>query len=296
MSSIPPSAIFSPTAARAAASAAKDWSYIDAWLGRLFNGRVPPFERNADTLRALLALANANESADSSRSLLSKLESAALSDLKSSTSQPRDTLLTTLSTSLTREGTTALNTMASLSVAAGISHPTPEKLGEHLLSVAGEVAELEQTLSRVEVLSTYITTQIEAITALVKELQSEEYRPANDLAKNNLEAQRKIKVLAGRLPEMRERVASLASSAKTTGPTIESVRREEEAYLALLAEKNELDAMVRSFEGLPHDVELARQALESRREELVHISQKRDAVFEGLVERETPRKPRSRRS
>ena len=73
-------AIFSPSVARAAASTAKDWSFVDDWLHRKYaassasgggGGKtaakrsswttVPQFERNPETLKALLALAAANE-------------------------------------------------------------------------------------------------------------------------------------------------------------------------------------------------------------------------------------------
>merc|ERR1711939_855085 len=58
MSHLSPSAIFSPSVARQQQAAAKDWNYIDNWLSSKFNGKTPPpFERNNDTLKALLALA-----------------------------------------------------------------------------------------------------------------------------------------------------------------------------------------------------------------------------------------------
>ncbi|KAI1117792.1 hypothetical protein F5Y14DRAFT_323654 [Nemania sp. NC0429] len=110
----PQAAIFSPSAARAAASTAKDWAYVDAWLRRQFaalrQGQVqqghgqdgspatapqnqsniskptttspPPFERNPETLEALLSLIAANEEADEDRDRLARLESAALSEVR----------------------------------------------------------------------------------------------------------------------------------------------------------------------------------------------------------------------
>jgi HAUS augmin-like complex subunit 1 len=53
-----------------------------------------------------------------------------------------------------------------------------------------------------------------------------------------------------------------------------------------------LDARVKAFMGLPADTDAARRELERVRDELGDITRRRDAVFEGLVERETPRKPR----
>ena len=126
MAHLPPSAaIFSPSVARAAASAAKDWSYVDTWLQRKFPGRgPPPFERNADTLRVLLSLASANEAADEERALLARLEAETLEQLRAheqSQQEPqsedspevthqsaREAILASLETSLTRDGQTAL--------------------------------------------------------------------------------------------------------------------------------------------------------------------------------------------
>ena len=78
-------AIFSPTIARIAASTARDWSYVDSWLSsKLPPGRpLPSFERNPDTLKALLALAAANEAADEQRSLLARAEAEALKEVYS---------------------------------------------------------------------------------------------------------------------------------------------------------------------------------------------------------------------
>src|SRR4051812_16762721 len=91
----PQAAIFSPSVARAAASTAKDWAYVDAWIKRQYvhlsnpdpnshnyPSRPPTFERNADTLEALLALIAANEAADDERDRLAGLEAAALDEVR----------------------------------------------------------------------------------------------------------------------------------------------------------------------------------------------------------------------
>lgn len=324
MAHLPPAAIFSPSVARAAASAAKDWNYVDAWLHAKFHGRSPPpFERNADTLRALLALAGSNEAADEERALLCRVEAGALHELQAresksktetKTNKPstdedgdnsndnedidsntaRDAILSAVRENLSRDGSAALDAMASVAVAGGLAFATPEDLGRRMAELPGQLGELEQMEARVQVLARYMENEVRKLEQLAGELTDEGYRPASDLAKQNLEAQRKIKGLSARIPELRDKVAALASSVGMPKPTIEQVKREEEDYLTLLAEKNELDAQVKSFQGLPHDTDQARQELENLRNELRHMKQRRDAVFEGLVERETPRKPSRR--
>lgn len=357
MAHLPPNAaIFSPSVARAAASAAKDWSYIDGWLQRKFPGRgPPPFERNADTLRALLALASANEAADEERALVARLEDETLEQLKAheqsqdqnETDQntspnplqdAREAILTSLESSLTREGQTALNTMATLAIQSGIAFPTPADLGAELISLTTQSAVLEQTLSRLEILNAYISTESDLTSSLSaslrppsptaqddhddddqlkpdhssspdpssssdftppsREAPSTGYHPSPTLAIQNLSAQRRIKALSSRLPELRDKAKSVTASSNSPSsptqshPTIPHLRAEEEAYLALLSQKRALDAQLQAFHGLPPDTAQARQELESLRQELREMTLRRDEVFEGLVERETPRKGR----
>src|SRR5579862_8401240 len=79
-----PGAIFSPSQARQQQAQAKDWNYIDTWLSAKYSSKsAPPFERNNETLKALLALASWNEGVDEERTLVAKVEAKALEELKS---------------------------------------------------------------------------------------------------------------------------------------------------------------------------------------------------------------------
>ncbi|KAL2194558.1 hypothetical protein P885DRAFT_63037 [Corynascus similis CBS 632.67] len=364
MAHLPPSAaIFSPSVARAAASAAKDWSYVDNWLQRKFPGRgPPPFERNPDTLRALLALASANEAADEERALIARLEAETLDQLRAHSEQQshvqeedaaaatttlesaREAILTALESSLPREGQTALTALAALALQTDIPLPTPADLGTELISLSASAATLEQTASRIHALTAHIEREAAATARLAAELRppspagdgghlslsssdDEEqaglstpntttsttktksmnatgYQPPPTLALQNLALQRQIRALSSEVPSLRDKAAALArrvqaqtpvsssSSSSSLFPSLVRVREEEEAYLGLLSTKQDLDAQVRAFAGLPHDAELARRELEELRAELRRLEARRDEVFEGLVERETPRKPR----
>ncbi|KAI6377133.1 hypothetical protein MCOR25_002630 [Pyricularia grisea] len=311
-------AIFSPSVARAAASTAKDWSFVDAWLASKFRPRQPPtFERNPETLRALLALATLNESADDQRRLLDRVERSALAEIESpspsqrglqnredgsaptavdgtdtndNSSDVRDALLAALEASLTRDGHAALDAMAAASAELGLASPTPAAISASLVAVASQTADVKADAGRVATLQRHVDAQIAEAEALAAEVQGPAYRPPADLAKLNLDTQRRIRGLEAKVPELRDRAAALAAGVPSL--TVEQVRAEEEAYLELLQQKKELDARVRVFQGLPPDTAQARRELESRRAELQRLTQRRDAVFEGLVERETPRKPR----
>ena len=207
---------------------------------------MPSFERNSDTLKALLALAAANEAADDSRQQIADLEAAALAKLnnnnkKSSSSfagdqtttattaavkdqedppiadvyqESKQAILSALSTSLTPSGKEALTSLSHLSQTLSLppSQASPLKLASSLLSLSTELNNLEQTQQRLDLLSQHVTRATASIDKLLLQLRKDPgYSPAAGLAKENLEVQRRIKTLTGQtLPLLRERVANLA--------------------------------------------------------------------------------------
>lgn len=301
-------AIFSPSVARIAASTAKDWSYVDAWLADKYQGRSPPsFERNQDTLRVLLALANLNESADESRSLLARVETDVLEDLEADVAEAqagnhlepplslsafRSDLLATLEDALTRDGTASLDAMSAAAVRLGLALPEPAQLAQAQLGLQARAFDLAQAAARVELLQRHVDAESARLDALLSDTIGDSYRTPADLARRNVEMQRGVRAMGKGLPEMKSQMAALARSVGVPEPTVDQVRREEERYLELLEVKRKLGRQVADFEGLPPDAEKARQQLDSLRRELRAVTDRRDAVFEDLVERETPRKGR----
>ncbi|CAM1503709.1 Fc.00g013000.m01.CDS01 [Cosmosporella sp. VM-42] len=301
-------AIFSPSVARIAASTARDWSYVDSWLRAKFHGRsVPNFERNPDTLKALLTLATLNDAADEERNLLAKTEAAALQELTDaeqaaqandsqeaqSGSRPlRDGLLDVMEMNLSSEGHTALDALAQMSLQLGVAYPEPETLGRRMVDLQSSIYEVDQMKARVDILQRYIDDEASLMSGLLQQLQSDKYKAAPELAKQNLEMQRKVKAMAVKLPELHDQVAALAASIDSSHPTTNDIARDEQEFLSILSRKKELDLQMASFNGLPSNPDMARSELEARRGQLRSITSRRDAVFEGLVERESPVKKR----
>lgn len=311
-------AIFSPSVARLAASTAKDWSHVDNWLASKYKGRTPPpFERNPDTFKVLLALASLNETSDENRDLLARVSRSALRDntYEDNTKKEeqednqqgdenrhvaasllpsfKNDFFAALEDSLTREGTASLEAMASAAVQLGIALPEPAQLSQAMFALQTRNFDLEQVASRAAILQRHIASESARLDLLLQEVRDgDEYRPPADLARQNLDMQRKVKAMSKKVPEMKDKVSSLARTVGLPSPTIEQVRLEEEKYLRLLDVKKGLDQKLLEFEGLPPDTAMARQQLEDLRRELRNITDRRDAVFEGLVERETPRKGR----
>lgn len=312
MARLPPdAAIFSPTVARLAASTAKDWNYVDGWLASKYNGRSPPrFERNPETLKALLALAALNETSDENRHLVSQVGAVALQDISADREAKRaargdedeqappglnafkSDFYGAMEDNLTAEGSAALDAMASSAAHLGMAHPEPASLARAMLGLQTRIFDLEQAAARVETLRRLAESEAARLDELLEDVRGDDYRPPADLARQNLDLQRKIKAMAKRLPEVQDTVAKLARTVGVPGPTIQQVREEEEKYLECLDLRRRLDQQVNEFEGLPADVGRARQQLDRLRDELRSITERRDAVFEGLVERETPRKAR----
>ncbi|KAI0388702.1 hypothetical protein F5Y17DRAFT_185122 [Xylariaceae sp. FL0594] len=326
----PQAAILSPSVARAAASTAKDWAYVDAWLKRHYTHvhkkQAPPsFERNADTLEVLLALVAANEAADEERRRLTSVEESSLREVCDSAEErssrrqlkggddtddhinhtatpihgdllPED-LLHAIDESLPREGQAALDAMADVAVALdSAADPVPARLAHRFVELQGRAHETENLLYRVEMLRSYLDAEGDRLSLLIGELTlGKPYHLPADAERVNAELARAVKNSASELPELSRQVASLENKIGIPPLTVENIRADEEAYLDLLARKKHLDAQVRAFAGLPPDIEAARAELEGLRAQLREATERRDTDFEMLVERESPVKVRSSR-
>ena len=132
-----PAKVFSPTAAKQQHNQQqRDWAYVDQFLATRFagsaGGGVPAFERNAETLAALLALAAANEAADEERALEQRVKEKALDELRRrdaaiarARSGKGEPLLAAVEDHLTQQGRRCLNSTALLSVALGSNSVDP---------------------------------------------------------------------------------------------------------------------------------------------------------------------------
>lgn len=288
MAHLSPAAIFSPSVAKKQIAEAKEWSIIDNWLLSKFGGKPPPiFERNSDTLKALLALATFNENADEEICMMTKVEANALKNLKASIAKDSDIdLLISLESRLTRDGKSGLEALSDLSVTLNRPLPKIEALGRHLVDLQINSDFLDQMSDRVGTLEAHLNTELENIDVLIGDLQSQAYQPSTDLAKQVINIQRKIKEISIKLPELRDRVTSLSfPSSERSTVTIHDVKSEEKKFNELLKIVQKLELEVKSYHGLPHDVSLARIELENLRAELFKLISMRDNMFEDLIDR-----------
>lgn len=297
MSHICPSAIFSPSLARQQAASAKDWSYIDSWLSQKFSGTYPSFERNPETLKALLALAFLNESADEDSDLLSAVEKKAVAEYEAGASSGPDDIdvvLDFIEGNLNKEGEAALSALAEASTLLSLPTFSISTLSTRLLDLQTNIFDLTQTHDRVSALQSHLERELASTNKLVEELRSERYQAPPGLAKQTVEYQRKTKVLVAKIPLLRDRLTALTTSSASGGiykPSVQDIQALEGKYTQQAVVTKGLEDKVKSFHGLPHDVDLARLELETLRVELTELLKERDELFEGLVERESPKKP-----
>lgn len=295
MAHLSPSAIFSPSVARQEIAIAKDWHFVDNWLSSHFNGKSPPpFERNADTLKAFLALAALNETTDEERHVLATLEVKALQNLQADEEAvPNASLALSIENALTREGNSSLEALYTLSVVLNQPLPDIEKMAQCIFDCHATLHEAEQICDRCMSLERYLDAELLYTHNLLDDLQSEAYSPAAEFTKQTTDYQRKAKSLAAKIPELKDRVATLSLRIGTPKFTIQAVKAEEDEFKGMMSEVKVLEDKVREYHGLPQDTDLARLELEGARVQLQGLTQQRDNMFEGLVERESPRKPRS---
>ncbi|KAM0249360.1 hypothetical protein ACHAQJ_009076 [Trichoderma viride] len=249
-------AIFSPSVARIAASTARDWSYVDAWLASkspAWKTSLPSFERNQDTLKALLALVSLNEAADDQRRLLARVDATALQGLTTTahaktesgtslngTTLTKSHLLDAIEHSLPKEGVSALDVLTTVASEAATASPDPDHLGSLMLRLQGTIYGAEQTAARVDAFERQLQREAEAAEELLHTLQSECYKPPSDLAKQNLDVQRRIKTVSAQLPDLHDRVTALGASIVTPYLTIGDVMELEQRYQALIFHMREL--------------------------------------------------------
>jgi HAUS augmin-like complex subunit 1 len=288
------STIFSPTLARQALATTKDWNYVDAWLSRHFApGSPPAFERNADTLRALLALAAVNESVDEENDLLSKADARCLAELRQN-SEPnvRSDLLGSLESNLTADGKKALDALSETAAALNLPFGDTEQMATRIMNLQSTAFNLEQIGARIDVLLKHMQRELQLGTSFLHELNDDKYQSPPGMGKQTMEYQRKTKLLAAKLPELRERISALAACESTGKPTIQDIGVEEKEFRSIQVLVKDLEGQLKSYHGLPHDTDLARLELETLRAELTALKKERDGMFEGLVERESPKKQR----
>ncbi|KAF2459490.1 hypothetical protein BDY21DRAFT_191535 [Lineolata rhizophorae] len=299
-SGLDPSAFFSPSKARQQRAQAQDWQQVDSWLAKIYHGRtIPSFERNEDTLKALLALATANERADEEAELVEELQQEALKEIENDSSNPDVEVYDTITDALTPEAHGNLDALSRAAVVLDVPRAHPESIASALIPHTHTQSTLSIHLATLQHLASTLETTLETLHAHLSALQSSAFAPPSALANQTVDWTRKTKALRAKLREYEDRLATLspdyrgpASPSKGGGkrgskqPTVTIgglVEREAEVK-GLIERVGDLERRVGAFKGLPDRKEEARKEVEKARRRLEELRAERDRLFEELVE------------
>ncbi|KAF2099994.1 hypothetical protein NA57DRAFT_75496 [Rhizodiscina lignyota] len=285
---------FSPSKARAQRAQAADWAQIDSWLSSKYQGRsVPLFERNEDTLKALLALVAANEKADEEREVLWTVEKRTLAEVEADLERSDDdaAILEALRMHLSPDAQQSLDALAACSVAIDSPRPGAESTAHTLIQLTTQSHALSQQLHRLNHLHSYLQSQMFALRAQLRDIQPSKDTTANtfsvplSLPQQTQEWTRNTKMLKAKVAEYEERLnalsASLPGSEYSVG--VEDVVELENEVVDMRKRVNQLESQIKGFEGLPPDRDAARKEVKRIEKEVELLKRERDKVFAEMV-------------
>ncbi|RPB21439.1 hypothetical protein L211DRAFT_840639 [Terfezia boudieri ATCC MYA-4762] len=291
-----PSAVFSPSAARQQALEAKDWAYIDQWLTAQYHPQTPPpFERNSDTLKALLALSTFNETANEELSLRRQVEAKALGELKArhdaiESSPP--TALTLLADSLPPDGLLALHSLSLLTVALSIPATSTTTLATTLATTLTALTttetHLHQQLLQLTTLQHRLTLQHHCSRTALSALTTLPL-PSPSIATKTLQNTQTIHHLTQKSHEYTSRIGTLSRAIphqeRLSTISIKALSDEEKRIEELKEGVVRLESEVKAYQGLPPDRDLARLEVERVEGEWREAEARKEREYEKVVRR-----------
>ncbi|KAK2768697.1 hypothetical protein FQN54_000553 [Arachnomyces sp. PD_36] len=282
------SPLMSPAKARHAAVQARDWAYVNNWLSQKFSPKpVPPFERNDDTLKTLLALAAFNDSADEEAALVHRAREEAVKGFKAQEveTDPRTELLGDIEASLDDKGAKDLEDLAETAVLLGSINADVREMGQGIIGVTTEEFEAAEQVRKVEALQQYLENELSALRKQIHELTTDKvYETPSDTLQKTTEWTRNTKILNSKVNEYEDRIAALERTGVPKGPKIEELMVEEESVVRLKETVKTLEGRVKMFHDLPPDIQRSKAEYERLDNELQQLVQQRDRMFEGLVD------------
>ncbi|RMY52135.1 hypothetical protein D0863_14362 [Hortaea werneckii] len=272
-------ALFSPSKARAQQAQAKDWASVDSWLGKKYGKRIPTFERNEETLQALLTLATANEGADEQRSLIDKVEKQALHTSPKRTPEDEG-LYQELLESLDAQAAEYLDSLSGSFAALGASN---------ILEAASKVCSLQddqftasEQIKRAESEYNNLKQEHSRLRNILHALQNEEFTAPTDLPQQTSEWARNAKHLRAKLAEYDERLSAIRNASGVSS-LLESVSTKSRENQKQRMEFREQEVELSAFDSLPSDPRAARAELDEARANLRRLTARRDALFEDML-------------
>lgn len=278
-------ALFSPSKALAQQAQAKDWASVDSWLSKKYaSKRLPPFERNEDTLQALLTLATLNDGADEQRSLIDRIEKAslqALSRRKAAASGADDGIFELVIGAL--EGSEAFEALAALSVGLNCPDSSVETIGKAIVELTEQRFTTERQARQAETEVHALKSEQDRVSKILEYLQrGDDFEPPPDFLEMTSQWHRNTKQFRAKVGEYDDRLAALGASPQPS-VRLEDIAELSEDLSTQQTRLTELNTKLEAFRDLPSNPKAARAQLESARSELRSLVRERDNLFENLV-------------
>ncbi|KAF7713576.1 Uncharacterized protein PECH_007586 [Penicillium ucsense] len=294
MDQFPNGALASPTKARQAAIQAKDWAYVNSWLSRHYAPKsIPPFERNEDTLRVLLALAAANDAADEEAELQNHAREGILdlcrtrkaSDANDAHCRQKREILDEFEMGLDGTSRSNLEDLAGTAfVLSQCSNPTLQSLSQSVVELTVEEFDMQNQLAKVHALHQHLQREFEQLELDLRELRSNpSYETPSETQSSTSEWVRNTKILSAKVGEYQDRIALLERN-QLNGPTIEEVMMEEQNVVRLRDDVRCLESHVRAFHDLPVDVTGAHAHYREMEQKLKNLRRQRDAMLDSSTD------------
>lgn len=284
------SPIISPSKARRDAEEARDWAYVTTWLAEKYAPQpVPRFERNGDVLQNLLALVAANDAADGEAELLRRVREEELEGYEERrrrvVGDPLHELLGDVEASLDEEGAKALRDLAEVSVLLGTLKTDSATLGERIWDLERDEFEAAERLRRVDAVQAYLEKEIASLERDMSSLQEREDESVTEsLRLQTTQYNRDTKQVGMKQVEYKDRIAALGR-VKMAGPRLEHVKAAEEEAVTLQARVKDLEKQLADYQGLPPDLDAAREEYQRGLTELRSLTRRRDELFDERLAR-----------
>ncbi|RAH84506.1 hypothetical protein BO86DRAFT_446472 [Aspergillus japonicus CBS 114.51] len=276
------SPLFSPAKARQAAIEAKDWAYVNSWLSRQYAPNpVPQFERNEDTLRTLLALAAANDTADQEAMVVHEAREQAVQafQFQEQGEEPKKIeILDEIELSLDESGRQGLYDLAETTAVLGALSTDAVDLGQSIIDLTTEEFNVQEQMSKVEALQNYLERELATLRTQLDDLQNNEaFQTPADLPAITAEWTRNTKSLSAKASEYRDRISSLLRN-RGKEPRLEDVMAKEADVIMLLGTVQNLETRITVLHELPEDVPGARTKCKELERVLSRLVRERNAI------------------
>jgi HAUS augmin-like complex subunit 1 len=128
-----------------------------------------------------------------------------------------------------------------------------------------------------------LLSDLDLLRNTLTKVQSDEFVPPPSLPQKTAEWNRTTKILTAKVQEYKDRLATLNDDEQPS-PSLPEIIAKEKEIAAIKTRVLHLETQSKAFQGLPHDMDLARLEVERVRRELEMLTRQRDKLFEGLVE------------